>query len=878
MSTGFPIPNDIERIGDFTSFLLVNSPNPILVINSDNCVKYINPAYLKLTGFSAKDIIGSKPPFPHWPTQFHQQYLGNYSDLTIDKDEKQFCRKDGTLFWVEINASHVIEKGQNIWHISHWTDITQRKQVEAELRQSEEKFSKAFQGSPLIQAISLVADGQYLEVNNAFLTKMGYQREEVIGHTAQELGIFQDYNERQIIIKKLLKNETIHDLPVNLRTRQGKVLTFNASVETLEINKQACLLTSLEDITQRIKMEDDLRASEEKYRLLVEHANESIVVIQEGVIKFVNSATRKLTGYSASEMLGQPFIDFVHPEDRELAMRNYHLRLKQDVKIPVYELKILTKNQHTRWACINGTGFTWEGKPATLNLLSDVTERKSSQEKINQRDKLLGLLALNAKDMIFRLRLKPLLKLEYISPSALAFTGYETDTLYQHPEILQELRQDESKDHTVESPANLPNKTREMRWTRKNGSTIWTEESTTPLFDDIGELAGIEGIVRDITERKRAESSLADELARRRIMVDQSNDGILVMFPDGAVYETNQQFAEMIGYTPEEVLKLHIWDWDKQNSRAELISMLEKVDEKGGHYETMHLRKDGSTYNAEISSNSVIFGGQKLILCICRDISGRKLTLETLINLYTAENKLRLELQQEAISRGMFIEVLAHDLRTPLTPILASTSILKEILEKKNDDTLLRLSHNIHKSTLTIITRLEELLDIGRYSRGTFILRKQPTNIADFIRNIRERFEPGLDPFRQKLVIKMPDDLQLEVNLDQMRIEQVLNNLLSNAAKFSAQGDITLKVQDKADRVIFSVTDQGVGITREEQARIFQPYHRVEQDRQKLPGLGLGLNVSKNIVEAHDGEITVISEPGKGSTFTFWLPGKTVKE
>jgi PAS domain S-box-containing protein len=113
-------------------------------------------------------------------------------------------------------------------------------------------------------------------------------------------------------------------------------------------------------------------------------------------------------------------------------------------------------------------------------------------------------------------------------------------------------------------------------------------------------------------------------------LVDQSRDGIVVLDQSGKVYEANQRFAEMLGYTPEEVRELHVWDWEYLRPRERVLEMIRMVDEAGDHFETQHRRKDGSIYNVEISTNGAVFAGQKLIFCVCRDITERKRMEEAL--------------------------------------------------------------------------------------------------------------------------------------------------------------------------------------------------------------------------------------------------------
>jgi|WetSurMetagenome_2_1015567.scaffolds.fasta_scaffold00155_1 two-component system, cell cycle sensor histidine kinase and response regulator CckA len=138
------------------------------------------------------------------------------------------------------------------------------------------------------------------------------------------------------------------------------------------------------------------------------------------------------------------------------------------------------------------------------------------------------------------------------------------------------------------------------------------------------------GVGIDITERKRAEEALADEITRRRILVEQSRDGIVVLDWDGRAVETNKCFARMLGYSPEEVLQLHVWDWDGALPRERLLEMVRSVDEKGDHFETRHRRKDGALIDVEISSNGAMFGQQKMVFCVCRDITERKLAEDEL--------------------------------------------------------------------------------------------------------------------------------------------------------------------------------------------------------------------------------------------------------
>ncbi len=181
-------------------------------------------------------------------------------------------------------------------------------------------------------------------------------------------------------------------------------------------------------------------------------------------------------------------------------------------------------------------------------------------------------------------------------------------------------------------------RTAERKHVSPSGEVSFWENTANPIRDSNGNIVSCLEITRDITERKKAEQALADETTRRSILVDQSLDGIVVLDENAKVYEANQRFAEMLGYTPEEVRELHTWDWDTQWSREELLEMGRKVDATGYHVETYHRRKDGTTIDVEISINGAMYSGQKLIFCVSRDITERKQMEEAL---QTEKNKLQ---------------------------------------------------------------------------------------------------------------------------------------------------------------------------------------------------------------------------------------------
>lgn len=249
----------------------------------------------------------------------------------------------------------------------------------------------------------------------------------------------------------------------------------------------------------------------------------------------------------------------------------------------------------------------------------------------------------------------------------------------------------------------------------------------------------------------------------------------------------------------------------------------------------------------------------------------RKQAEEKLRKLHEQEKEERIRLEKEKGERLQFINALAHELKTPLTSIVASGGLLLEELKDGRQNPRLRLTKNILSATGKLEARLSELLDMARMESLSFELNLEPLDLRPLLQNIANELAPVTAGKHQALTLDISPSVPM-VNADRQRVEQVLLNLLANAIKFSGEGsEIQLGLRKKGTKVVVEVKDNGPGISKKEQARLFTPYYRVEADRHRFPGSGLGLALSKQLVELHGGRMWVESELGKGSTFSFSL-------
>lgn len=243
------------------------------------------------------------------------------------------------------------------------------------------------------------------------------------------------------------------------------------------------------------------------------------------------------------------------------------------------------------------------------------------------------------------------------------------------------------------------------------------------------------------------------------------------------------------------------------------------------------------------------------------------------VRLHALEKEQRLKLEEQAKIKSQFIAVLTHEFQTALTPMLASGGLLAEQVQREYPDSpIARLAKNVVNGCNTLEVRLDDLADLAKREIVTLKVKLKSLNLLPLLQSVASQFFVVAQSKGQSFTLDLPPSLP-RVKGDGERLEQVLINLLRNATKFTlGGGNITLRAREEGDNLIIQVQDSGSGIPKEEQEKIFEPYYRAGPNKRKFPGLGLGLTLSKQLVELHRGKLWVESEEGKGSTFSFSLP------
>jgi PAS domain S-box-containing protein len=252
------------------------------------------------------------------------------------------------------------------------------------------------------------------------------------------------------------------------------------------------------------------------------------------------------------------------------------------------------------------------------------------------------------------------------------------------------------------------------------------------------------------------------------------------------------------------------------------------------------------------------------------ELNDHKEQLEKLVEKRTAElTKTNARLNTQIRQRIDFTRSLVHELKTPLTAMLSSSESLISILDNEIE---LKLAQNMWKSASKLNKRIDELVDIAKGEIGILKIECRSRDAGALLNEIVEEMTPEVGKKGQTLTLKIQNPLPL-VWADVERLREIILNLVSNALKFNRSGGVlSLTAEPGGEYVLFGVHDEGTGISKEDQQRIFEPYQRLDRDRQHLSGLGLGLALSKTLVELHKGKIWLVSRSGKGSTFYFSIP------
>jgi PAS domain S-box-containing protein len=617
--------------------------------------------------------------------------------------------------------------------------------------------------------------------------------------------------------------------------------------------------------------------AEERMRSIVNHVIDGIITIDEtGTVTTFNPAAERIFGYASEEVIGQN-VKMLMPEPYHREHDGYISNYKT-----TGQAKIIGTGREVTGRRKNATTFPMELAISEFRLgahrhftgiVRDITERKRAEAELRQAEERMRSVVNHVVDGIISIDTRG--QVTTFNPAAEAIFGYKSpEVVGQNVKMLMPEPYHREHDgyignYVKTGQAKIIGIGREVTGRRKNATTFPMELAISEF--PLGTERYFTGIVRDITERKRAEGELRQAEERMRSVVDHVIDGIITIDVRGTVQSFNPAAEKLFGYKKEDVLGKNVKMLMPEPYHGQhdgyIGNYTRTGDAKiiGTGREVVGKRLDNSTFPMELAVSEFRIGEHRFFTGIVRDITQRK----------ELEKQLRQrvdELAEADRQKNEFLAMLGHELRNPLAPMRNAVHLLK--MEGADEAMMERARSMMERQLQHLVRLVDDLLDVSRIVRGKIELRKEAVDIPSALARAVETAQPVLDARGHQLKTSLPLKT-LYVEGDIIRIAQIVANLLTNAAKYTpTAGEIALSVALEGDDVVIRVIDTGVGIDPNLLPRIFDLFVQGDHTLARSQGgLGIGLTLVKRLVEMHGGTIAAFSSgKGQGSEFQVRFP------
>ena len=866
----------IAQVRSFWEEMFQSTINGIILTDLTGRIKYANDYALnyheytleELKEFYIFDLV--TPEF----IEIIREYL---KDIIERKEtealEIGFLTKSGKVKYAELSGK-LVRYGANELIQFVEIDTTEKRRFESELIEAEKKYRELFENA-VIGAYRTTPDGKIIDVNPAFVKMFGAKDKfEILQMKASDL--YADPRDREIFIRALEISDSISNFENRLKRLDGKEIIVREHVRAVKdpLGNVIFYEGMIEDITEQKKAEEKLKESEEKYRTLVEGSLAGTYIFQDGKFKFVSGQILSIFGFTPQEVLNtRKILEIVHPEDRKKVIKLFISNLKGDISKSGFQFRIIKKNGEIAWVEVLNNLINYEGKPALLGTMLDITDRI----KAEQRNRIMSQLLLSLNDAVVLTDENG--NILEVNDAFCRITGYSKDEVIgKNPRILKSGLHDanfykEMWDSILTKgywKGEIINK-------KKNGEFYFALLSISSIKDEVHGLTYYLGIQSDITERKKAE----EQIRYQANLLENVNDAIIAADLNYRITSWNKAAEKMYGYKAEEVIGKEISEVVKVEFPGLTREQVRQILQEKGFWqgEAIHYNRFGEKIYVSSSLSIIrdINGNPIGTVGINRDITEQKKAEEKL-KLYAEQLEIaNAQLQELNKLKSEFLANTSHELRTPLNSIIGFLNLIKEGLYESKEE-MMQFVDNALMSARHLLNIINDILDIAKIEAGKLELTIEDVEVSELLQEVWTLSHVQAEQKKLEYRIIYPEK-PIFIRGDRNRLKQILLNLIGNSIKFTHKGGITVKAEvfEEKGHCQFSVIDTGIGISKEKQAKLFQKFVQADgTTTRKYGGTGLGLAITKSLVEMMGGVIELFSEgEGKGTTVTFTIPLST---
>ncbi|MFN3134275.1 MAG: PAS domain S-box protein [Candidatus Kryptonium sp.] len=867
------IEKKIVETEKFWENIFHSSVSGIILTDLSGKIKYANDYALNFHGYTLDEIKEFYifdlvvPDF----IEVVREYIKNI----IEEKEREafevgFLTKAGVMKYAELNGN-LIKYGPIKLIQFVEVDTTEKRKFEDELIQAERKYRDLFENA-VIGVYRSAPDGKIIDVNPAFVKIFGARNKyEILQRNAAEFYV--NPEDRLKFVRALEISDAISNYENKLKRLDGKEIYVREHVKAVKDSVGNVLYYEgmIEDITEQKMWEEKLKESEEKYRTLVESSLVGTYIFQDGKFKFVSGQLVSILGFSKDEILDtRSIFEFVHPDDRQKVFEIFASNLKGGISSGSFSFRVRKKSGEIAWVEVFNNPIIYEGKPALLGTMLDITDKI----KAEQRDRLLSNLLLNLNDAIVITDEQA--NILEVNDAFCKITGYsKEEVIGKNPRILKSgLHDEEFYKNMWNSILTKGHWSGEIINKRKNGEIYFAFLSISSVKDELHGVTYYLGIQSDITERKKIE----EQIRYQANLIENVNDAIIAADLNFRITSWNKAAEKMYGYKAEEVIGKEISEVVPVEfqglSREEVRKILREKGLWNG--EAIHYNRFGEKIYVS-SSLSVVRdsrGNPIGTVGINRDITEQKKAEEKL-KLYAEQLEIaNAQLQELNRLKSEFLANTSHELRTPLNSIIGFLNLIKEGLYENHEE-MMKFVDNALMSAKHLLNIINDILDIAKIEAGKLELNIEDLEVSELLYEVWTLSHVQAEQKKLEYKFIYPDG-KVFIRGDRNRLKQVLLNLIGNAIKFTHKGGITVKAEVFEDKGFcqFTVADTGIGISKDKQAKLFQKFVQADgTTMRKYGGTGLGLAITKSLVELMGGVIDLYSEgEGKGTTVVFTIP------